>query len=165
MAADPRDEAAEVYTFQAQLVRPEGVGTWTYFTVPLDLVAIFGTKGTVQVRGTVNGVPYRSSALAHGDGSHFVAVNKTIRDQAHAGAGDTVTVTLARDDQPRILDVPDDLRDALDAAPAARDAFATFAPSHKREYLEWIASAKTDATRQRRIASAVEKIATRQRLK
>ena len=164
MAADPRDEAAEVYTFEARLERPEGVGTWTRFVIPLDLAALFGTRGTIQVRGTVNGVPFRSSALPYGDGSHFVAVNKTIRDQAHASAGDTVTVTVARDDQPGLLDVPDDLRAALDALDAL-DAFETFAPSHKREYLEWIASAKTDATRQRRIVSAVEKIATRQRLK
>jgi uncharacterized protein DUF1905/bacteriocin resistance YdeI/OmpD-like protein len=165
VAADRRDEAAETHTFEAQLERPEGVGTWTRFVIPLDLAALFGTKGTIQVRGTINGVPFRSSALPYGNGSHFVAVNKAIRDQAHAEAGDTITVALARDDQPRPLDVPDDLRDALDAAPAARDAFETFAPSHKCEYLEWIASAKTDVTRQRRIVSAVEKIATRQRLK
>ncbi len=165
MAADPDDEASRVFSFEARLVRPEGTGTWTYFVIPLDLVELFGVKGTLQVRGTVNGVPFRSSALAYGDGSHFVAVNKAIRDRAHASAGDTVSVTLEHDDQPREIAVPDDLRRALDCAPAARAAFDSFSYSHKREYVEWIAAAKTDPTRQRRIASAVEKIAARQRLK
>jgi hypothetical protein len=164
MAADPREAAASC-TFEARLVRPEGAGAWTYFVIPLDLVELFGTKGTVQVQGTVNGVPFRSSALAYGDGSHFVAVNKAIRDQAGVAAGDTVRVTLERDDQPRVLTVPDDLRRALEASRAAREAFATFSYSHKRAYLEWIDAAKTDATRQRRIASAVEKIAAHQHLR
>ena len=165
MAANAHDEAEGLHTFEARLVRPEGVGTWTYFVIPFDLVELFGVKGTIQVRGTVNGVPFRGSALPYGDGSHFVAVNKAIRDQAGVTQGDTVSVALERDDESRVLTVPDDLRRALDAHPAAGAAFATFSYSHKREYLAWIESAKTEATRQRRIQSAVEKIATRQRLK
>jgi uncharacterized protein YdeI (YjbR/CyaY-like superfamily) len=46
--------------------------------------------------------------------------------------------------------------EALDEAPSAKAVFDGFAPSHRREYLEWIAEAKQDATRQKRIASAVE---------
>jgi Bacteriocin-protection, YdeI or OmpD-Associated/Domain of unknown function (DUF1905) len=165
MAANPGDDAEGVHSFEARLVRPEGVGTWTYFVIPLDLADLYGAKGTIQVRGTINGVSFRSAALPSGDGSHFVAVNKAIRDQIGAHQGDTVAVTLVRDDEPRTLSVPDDLRLALDAAPAAGALFSAFSYSHQREYLEWIASAKTEATRRRRIASAVEKIATRQRLK
>jgi uncharacterized protein YdeI (YjbR/CyaY-like superfamily) len=45
---------------------------------------------------------------------------------------------------------------ALDKAPGAKAAFEAFAPSHRREYLEWVAEAKQDATRQKRIATALE---------
>jgi uncharacterized protein YdeI (YjbR/CyaY-like superfamily) len=45
---------------------------------------------------------------------------------------------------------------ALDKAPAAKATFEGFAPSHRREYLEWIAEAKQDATRSKRIATAIE---------
>jgi uncharacterized protein YdeI (YjbR/CyaY-like superfamily) len=48
---------------------------------------------------------------------------------------------------------------SLKQQPKARAAFAAFPPSHKREYVEWIDSAKTDETRQRRIATALEWIA------
>lgn len=52
--------------------------------------------------------------------------------------------------------VPPDLRAALKAAPAASATFDAFAPSHRREYLEWILDAKRADTRARRIAQAVE---------
>jgi uncharacterized protein YdeI (YjbR/CyaY-like superfamily) len=45
---------------------------------------------------------------------------------------------------------------ALADAPKARSAFERFAPSHRREYLEWIAEAKQDATRSKRIATTIE---------
>ena len=45
---------------------------------------------------------------------------------------------------------------ALDKAPKAKAAFEGSAPSHRREYLEWIAEAKRDETRRKRIATAIE---------
>lgn len=57
------------------------------------------------------------------------------------------------------LPVPPALTAALDAAPAARATFDAFAPSHRREYVEWIADAKREATQAKRIAQAVEWLA------
>jgi uncharacterized protein YdeI (YjbR/CyaY-like superfamily) len=51
--------------------------------------------------------------------------------------------------------VPGDLRAALDANPAARDHFAAFPPSSKRLILEWVVTAKRQATRARRVAETV----------
>jgi uncharacterized protein YdeI (YjbR/CyaY-like superfamily) len=45
---------------------------------------------------------------------------------------------------------------ALDRAPRAKATLDAFPPSCRREYLEWVADAKQDATRQKRIATAVE---------
>jgi uncharacterized protein YdeI (YjbR/CyaY-like superfamily) len=42
----------------------------------------------------------------------------------------------------------------------ARETFAAFPPSHQREYVDWIDSAKTDETRQRRLTTALEWIAS-----
>ena len=57
------------------------------------------------------------------------------------------------------LSVPADFAGALKKKPAARKAFDAFSPSHRREYVEWITEAKTDATRQKRMATAVEWLA------
>lgn len=45
---------------------------------------------------------------------------------------------------------------ALDAAPVAKATFDSLPPGQRREYVDWIAEAKQDATRQKRIATAVE---------
>lgn len=57
------------------------------------------------------------------------------------------------------LPIPPAFAAALDAAPAARATFDAFAPSHRREYVEWIGEAKREETRDKRIAQAVEWLA------
>ena len=57
------------------------------------------------------------------------------------------------------LPVPHAFAVALAAAPAAQQTFDAFAPSHRREYIEWIIDAKREVTRNKRIAQAVEWLA------
>jgi uncharacterized protein YdeI (YjbR/CyaY-like superfamily) len=52
--------------------------------------------------------------------------------------------------------VPDDLKKALAANSPAQACFENFSPSNKREYIEWITEAKTEATRSRRLETAIE---------
>ncbi|ANF32524.1 hypothetical protein A0130_13370 [Leifsonia xyli] len=58
-------------------------------------------------------------------------------------------------DEVEELTEPHDLRRALDAAPAARGNWDAFPRSARRAILEWLLSAKTDATRQRRLETIV----------
>lgn len=58
--------------------------------------------------------------------------------------------------QSRDVEVPADLQAALKRAKAAREAFESFSPSHRKEYVQWITEAKRDETRQRRIQQAIE---------
>jgi len=60
---------------------------------------------------------------------------------------------------PRELAVPDYFIAALEANPAAYEVFNNFSPSARREYCEWLTEAKTEATRDKRMAQAVEWIA------
>ncbi len=52
--------------------------------------------------------------------------------------------------------VPPELSSALERNPRAQAAFDAFSPSHRREYAEWVAEAKGEATRERRVATAIE---------
>ncbi|HTI65498.1 MAG TPA: YdeI/OmpD-associated family protein [Gemmatimonadaceae bacterium] len=66
-------------------------------------------------------------------------------------------VKVAKPSKPKpALEPPADLLAALKKNKKAQAAFDKFPPSHRREYVEWIVEAKTDATRQRRLAQAVE---------
>lgn len=55
--------------------------------------------------------------------------------------------------------IPAELKSALAKNKKAATAFEKFPPSHRREYAEWIADAKGEETRQRRVTSAIEWIA------
>ena len=57
------------------------------------------------------------------------------------------------------LPVPEDFQRALARNRKARDTFAAFPPSHQREYIEWIASAKREETRAERLATSLEWLA------
>src|SRR5712691_3411287 len=92
--------------FTATLERFAGVGTWTFLTLPFRVEDVFGKKGQVKVTGTINGVDYRSSLMPHGDGQHFLVVNKAIRDQAQVNVGDTVLVTMSLDTGERHIALP-----------------------------------------------------------
>ena len=78
--------------------------------------------------------------------------------EAAANAETTKKKTAQRAANP--VTVPAYLRAAFRKNAKVRAAFEAFPPSHKREYVDWIDSAKTDETRQRRIATALEWIAS-----
>lgn len=56
-------------------------------------------------------------------------------------------------------DTPDYFQKALSKNKKASQAFEGFSPSKKREYIEWLSEAKTDATRDKRMATVLEWIA------
>jgi uncharacterized protein YdeI (YjbR/CyaY-like superfamily) len=70
--------------------------------------------------------------------------------------GDEVEVDLELDTAPREVTVPDDLAAALDAEPTARATFDGLSYSNKSWHVLQVTGAKTDETRQRRIAKSVE---------
>ena len=151
--------------FEAVLERPDATGAWTFLQVPFDVQEAFGSRARVAVKGTVNGVAIRSSLMPQGDGTHILVVNKSIRDQAGAEAGEAVSVTLERDTAARTVDTPPDLKSALADGGVAPSAFDGMSYSHQKEYVDWIESAKRPETRARRVAKAVSMIRDNRRLK
>ena len=66
-------------------------------------------------------------------------------------------VTVKREVKPKKpIPVPAALKAALAKSPKAKAFFATLPPGHQREYLQWVTEAKTDATRDKRIATTIE---------
>lgn len=66
-------------------------------------------------------------------------------------------VMVKREVKPKkAIPMPAVFKAALAKAEKAKAFFATLAPGHQREYLEWVTEAKTDATRDKRIATAID---------
>jgi uncharacterized protein YdeI (YjbR/CyaY-like superfamily) len=67
-------------------------------------------------------------------------------------------VELALDEAPREVEVPEALASALAADPEAQAKFDALAFTHRKEYARWIAEAKREETRVRRVEQALEMI-------
>jgi len=132
-----------------------GGKTATGIEVPDDVVAALGSSRRPPVRATIAGYTYRTS-VASMCGRFMLPVSAAVRDAAGVAGGDEVDVELELDTEPRVVEVPEDFAQALTGDAEAGRTFEGLAYSHKLRHVLAIEGAKTDATRQRRIAKAVE---------
>ena len=124
--------------------------------VPDDVLASFGRGKRVPVTVGLNGYTYRSTTAVMG-GRTLVGVNAAHRAAAGVAAGEEHEVTLELDAEPRTVELPEDLAEAL-AAAGVRDSFDALAPSSRREHVRQVLDAKAEATRQRRLAKIVDSL-------
>jgi hypothetical protein len=144
--------------FRTRLVRPPGVGTWTFAMVLVEVARAEGFRHQGRVKGTIEGRPYRSSLMSRGGGKLFVVVNQEMREAIGKRPGDLVELRLVRDLAPPVIELPAALARALRTDPTARGAFDRLAPSHRKAYAHWVASAKRDETVERRVGQALQMI-------
>jgi hypothetical protein len=127
-----------------------------YVLVPDDVAEKVGLAHGARVRGTVAGTPYRSSLMKY-SGKFHMGVHKATLAAAGVEAGDTVAIEIALDEEPLPDDVvPVVLAKALAKDAAARKAWQTLAPSHRREHVRAINEAKREETRRARVERTLQ---------
>jgi hypothetical protein len=129
--------------------------TATGIEIPPEVVEALGAGKRPPVRVTINGHTYRNTVAVMG-GAYMVGVSAENRAAAGVQGGDEIDVELELDTAPRELAVPADFAAALDAEPTARVFFEGLSYSNRQWHVLSVEGAKTDETRQRRIAKSVE---------
>ena len=109
------------------------------------------------VVATVNGYTWRTSVTRMG-GEFLIGLSREVRQGAGVEAGDLVDVAVELDAAPRDVEVPEALAEALATDPKAKATFDGMAFTHRKEYARWVAEAKREDTRQRRVLQALEMI-------
>lgn len=129
----------------------------TYVEMPFDVENAFGAK-RVKVKATFDGIEYRGSIVRMGMPCYIIGITKEIRNKIGKEAGDIVEVTIVKDDEERIIDIPEDVRLELKKEKNLQRAFDSLSFSNKRKYINSITSAKKEETRRKRIGNLLEEL-------
>jgi len=100
------------------------------------------------VKLTVNGYTYRTTICHMGD-IWGVPLRKNHRENAKVKFGDVVQVIVEVDTETRVMHVPQDLKKFLESH-GVWEPFDKLSYTHKKEFVEWIAGAKKEETRETR---------------
>ena len=154
--------AAPKIRFTAKLLRPAAPGrgaSWTFLILPKSASAKLPTRSMTSVEGTINEHPFKATLEPDGQKSHWLKVNRKLREAAGAEVGDLVSLEIAPSGKQPEPKVPPDLKKALAAAPEAWAVWSDITPIARRDWIAWISSAKKEETRARRVANACDMLA------
>jgi hypothetical protein len=125
----------------------------TGIVVPPEHIAALGEGKKPSVLVTVNGYAYPSTVGVMG-GVSMIPFAAEHRKATGLSAGDQIEVTLTLETAPRVVEVPEVLASALEAA-GLRVAFDAASPSRRKEWVRQVSEAKGEETRARRLAKVV----------
>lgn len=133
----------------------QGGKTATGIKIPPEMVEALGQGKRPAVKVTINGGHTYRSTVAVMSGSFMVGVSAENREKAGVAGGDEIDVRLELDTAPRSVEVPKDLKEALDKDSEAKRFFDGLSYSNRLRHVLSINDAKTPETRQRRIEKSV----------
>ncbi|MFN8145812.1 MAG: YdeI/OmpD-associated family protein [Bacteroidia bacterium] len=129
---------------------------WTYIVIPVDIAAKLypGNKKSFRVKGKLDDFEISGIALIPmGKGEFIMPLNAQLRKGIGKRDGAILMVSLQRDDSERVLDK--EFMECLAEDPDALAYFNSLPGSHQNYFSKWIASAKSEETKARRIARSL----------
>lgn len=146
-----RNRGAGRFEFDGYLEPTGPKGAWCFLAAPFDIEATFGTRGRVPIKGTINGLAFRSSFSPMG-GRHLLCINKQMQAGAKVKSGGTARFVIERDNEGRDVELPAALVRTLARNRAAKAAFEKQSYTKRKEQALSISSAKRPETIERRLA-------------
>ena len=149
-------------SFKSKLLRPATPkgAEWTFLVLPAAASAKLPTRSMVTVEGSFAGQRFQATLEPDGQGSHWLKVDKALREAAGVAANDSVALEIAPVAEEPEPKVPADLHKALKANAAALATWSDITPVARRDWIHWITSGKKAETRTKRIEVACDKLAS-----
>lgn len=135
------------------IIQKDEVHAGSFCEIPFDVYETFGKK-RLKIKAMIDDVEYRGLLTPMG-GKYGVFMNKTIREKVGKTYGEFVHISIEEDTEPRVVEIPEDLLEAMLAADV-KPFFDSLSFTHQKEYAQWILDAKKEETRQNRLNKAIE---------
>lgn len=145
--------------FEAKLNRPAEEADWTFLRLPPEASGQLSSRGMVSVEGTIQKHPFVATLQPDGDGGHWLKVESDLRLAADIEAGDTVHLDISPTTVEPEPEVPEDLQEALAAAPASFAVWTDITPVARRDWIQWLTSGKKAETRTIRLGKMMDMLA------
>jgi hypothetical protein len=137
---------------------------WHYIFLPDDLVqTLLPDDGrSFRVKGKIDDLQVNSlSLLPVKHGGYILPMNEGIRKKIKKKLGDKVHISFEKDAAFRI-EMPEDLEICLAQEEDLLTRFLSYTKSHQNYFISWLNTAKTDATREKRLLMIVNAMALKQ---
>lgn len=134
-----------------------GKGGWTFVRIPLSVASSGKSFGMLKVSGKVDEYPFEGKHLMPlGDGFLFLPIAKVIRRVIGKKAGDSVKLSLLRDEIPDFLS--EELIVCLEDDPGKMALFHSLLISDQKRWIEFIYSAHSEEVKAERIVSLLREL-------
>jgi hypothetical protein len=135
------------------------VGLIRYVDVPTDVSKALGREqANVPVRGTVEGVPVRTTLVSRGNRCHRMAIHGDIREKLRVDSGAVLEIAIERDEDSREPVLPPALVVSLRQSPDAQAMFKGMTTTLRRQIVRNIMSVKSQEALERRVVKVVSRL-------
>lgn len=126
---------------------------WTYIEIASEIANKLkpGNKKSFRVKGSLDNYTFEGLALIPmGEGNFIMALNASIRKKIRKQNGASLEIKMEVDNKPVKMNA--ELMECLADEPESLSFFKELTPGHRKYFSNWIDTAKTDATKTKRIA-------------
>ena len=145
-------------SFSALIERMRSRLNWTIIHVPFDAARVFGKRGQIKVKGTINGFAFRTALFPTGEGGHILLVNKRMLKGGGVAAGRSAQFELEVDTEKRVLGIPEKLERILARDRAFRRWYDQLNSSTRNQVAKWVNEPASAAARERRAEQIAERL-------
>jgi uncharacterized protein YdeI (YjbR/CyaY-like superfamily) len=144
--------------FEARLERLRSRLNWVVTYVPFDAASVWGLRGQIKVKGTINRFAFRTSLFPTQEGRHFLLINKRMQKGGRAFEGNTARFQMELDIEERIVTIPSELVRILGKHKALRRWCDGLNHSTRNDIGKWITEPKSAEARVRRAEQLAERM-------
>lgn len=142
------------FEFEGLLIKGPQNGVFIEF--PFDCFQEFGTRKSIRVKVTFDGKLHQRSLMPRGNGTHWIQLRKEICTDIGKFDGDSILVTVEKDDSKRTVEIPDYLQWLFDDEPEMKKTFQKLSYFYKKFWIGSIEETKNEETKVERINKLFE---------